>query len=103
MIFSRRRGRAVGSSACRGSGGWPPRSPRGRGDGGSQARGGPGVPPPSHVAGVAQPYGRSDRVPIHERFFAGGSYSIRGFGDKRLGPKDPGGTPQGGEALLVVS
>jgi outer membrane protein insertion porin family len=54
-------------------------------------------------AGVAQPYGRSDRVPIHERFFAGGSHSIRGFGDKRLGPKDPGGTPLGGEALLLVS
>lgn len=53
--------------------------------------------------GLAEPYGRSDRVPIHERFFAGGSNSVRGFGDKRLGPKDPGGTPQGGEAVLTVS
>jgi len=53
--------------------------------------------------GLAFPYARSERVPIHERFFAGGSNSVRGFQEKRLGPKDPGGTPRGGEAVLTTS
>lgn len=53
--------------------------------------------------GVAFPYARSERVPIHERFFAGGGSSVRGFEEKRLGPKDPGGTPRGGEAVLTTS
>ena len=52
--------------------------------------------------GLAEPYRRSERVPIHERFFAGGSNSVRGFIEKHLGPKD-GGTPQGGEAVLTAS
>lgn len=43
--------------------------------------------------GVAFPYARSERVPVHERFFAGGANSVRGFEEKRLGPKDPGGNP----------
>lgn len=53
--------------------------------------------------GVAFPYARSERVPVHERFFAGGANSVRGFEEKRLGPKDPGGTPKGGEAVLTTS
>jgi outer membrane protein insertion porin family len=44
------------------------------------------------------------RVPIHERFFAGGSNSFRGVGFDELGPKDPvSGKPVGGKALLLFN
>jgi outer membrane protein insertion porin family len=44
------------------------------------------------------------RVPIHERFFAGGSNSFRGVGFDGLGPKAPeSGKPVGGKALLLFN
>ncbi|WP_372370788.1 outer membrane protein assembly factor BamA [Candidatus Uabimicrobium sp. HlEnr_7] len=45
----------------------------------------------------------SDRVPIFERFFAGGASSIRGFEFRTVGPIDPVGLedPLGGELLFV--
>ena len=44
------------------------------------------------------------RVPIHERFFAGGSNSFRGVAFDELGPKDPGSSkPVGGKALLLFN
>jgi outer membrane protein insertion porin family len=44
------------------------------------------------------------RVPIHERFFAGGSNSFRGVTFDNLGPKDPvSGKPVGGKALLLFN
>jgi outer membrane protein insertion porin family len=44
------------------------------------------------------------RMPIHERFFAGGSNSFRGQKFDELGPKDPiSGTPVGGKALLLFN
>jgi outer membrane protein insertion porin family len=44
------------------------------------------------------------RVPIHERFFAGGSNSFRGVAFDELGPKDPeSGKPVGGKALLLLN
>jgi outer membrane protein insertion porin family len=44
------------------------------------------------------------RVPITERFFAGGSNSFRGVGFDQLGPKDPvSGKPVGGKALLLFN
>jgi outer membrane protein insertion porin family len=44
------------------------------------------------------------RVPIHERFFAGGSNSFRGVPFDGLGPKDPeSGKPVGGKALLLFN
>jgi len=44
------------------------------------------------------------RVPIHERFFAGGSNSFRGVPFDNLGPKDPeSGKPVGGKALLLFN
>ncbi len=40
-------------------------------------------------------------VPISERFFGGGSTSLRGFPDNQAGPRDPlTGFPLGGNALL---
>jgi outer membrane protein insertion porin family len=44
------------------------------------------------------------RVPIHERFFAGGSNSFRGVPFDQLGPKDPSSDkPIGGKALLLFN
>jgi outer membrane protein insertion porin family len=53
-------------------------------------------------AGIVQAYGDSDRVPIFERFFAGGAKSIRGYNERKVGPIDPSTEdPIGGESLLV--
>lgn len=35
-------------------------------------------------------------LPIFERFFLGGTDSVRGYGERVLGPKDPSGYPEGG-------
>src|SRR6185436_20863257 len=40
---------------------------------------------------------------VTERFFAGGSYTIRGLEKDQAGPKLPDGTPVGGEALFVLN
>ncbi len=44
------------------------------------------------------------RMPIHERFFAGGSNSFRGTSFDELGPKDPVSIePVGGKAIILVN
>lgn len=44
------------------------------------------------------------RIPIHERFFGGGSSSFRGERFDELGPRDPSSSkPVGGKALLLFS
>jgi len=44
------------------------------------------------------------KMPIHERFFAGGANSFRGQPFDRLGPEDPAsGMPVGGKALLLFN
>jgi outer membrane protein insertion porin family len=44
------------------------------------------------------------RIPIHERFFAGGSGSFRGESFDGLGPKDPSSAkPVGGKAILIFN
>jgi outer membrane protein insertion porin family len=59
--------------------------------------------------GLAHPYGRSRTIPISERFFAGGSTTLRGFGFEQAGPRAPdphrpGRTrPLGGNALLITN
>ncbi len=35
-------------------------------------------------------------LPIFERFFLGGTDSVRGYSERELGPKDPNGYPEGG-------
>ena len=49
--------------------------------------------------------GLSDgQIPIHERFFAGGSNTFRGQPFDRLGPEDPNSLmPVGGKALLLLN
>lgn len=44
-----------------------------------------------------------DFIPVEERFFAGGSYSVRGWGRSELGPKDVNGKPVGGNSLMEGS
>lgn len=42
-------------------------------------------------------------IPIEERFFAGGSHSVRGWSRSELGPKDKDGIPVGGNSLFETS
>jgi outer membrane protein insertion porin family len=52
--------------------------------------------------GLADAYDSSEKVPIYERFFAGGANTIRGYKERAVGPRDPGSNdPIGGEALLL--
>ena len=53
-------------------------------------------------AGVVNEYSDTAEVPIFERFFAGGADTVRGFEERRVGPRDPAtNDPIGGEAMLV--
>lgn len=53
-------------------------------------------------AGLVDAYGDSEEVPIFERFFGGGTGTIRGFRERRVGPLDASSNdPIGGEATLV--
>ncbi|MCX5681826.1 MAG: outer membrane protein assembly factor BamA [Candidatus Omnitrophica bacterium] len=53
-------------------------------------------------AGVIDRYGDSDYVPVYERFYAGGAYSIRGYNERKVGPLDSGsGDPIGGKSMVV--
>lgn len=42
-------------------------------------------------------------IPIEERFYAGGSASVRSFGRRLLGPKDTQGNPVGGRYIFEMS
>lgn len=53
-------------------------------------------------AGITEAYADSERVPIYERFFAGGANTIRGYPERSIGPIDSATEdPLGGDALLV--
>ncbi|MFH1199399.1 MAG: outer membrane protein assembly factor BamA [Candidatus Omnitrophota bacterium] len=52
--------------------------------------------------GLGAPYDDTTSIPIYERFFAGGAYTVRGYHERKLGPVDSSsGDPLGGNALLV--
>ncbi|WP_430812112.1 MULTISPECIES: BamA/OMP85 family outer membrane protein [unclassified Carboxylicivirga] len=53
--------------------------------------------------GLAFRKGGGELVPVEERFYAGGSYSVRGWSRAQLGPKDALGVPVGGNSLLEGS
>jgi len=46
-------------------------------------------------------FGDSRDVPLNERFFTGGPYSIRGFKYHEVGPEDARGEPLGGKFKIV--
>jgi outer membrane protein insertion porin family len=50
-------------------------------------------------AGAVEEYGDSDIVPVFERFFAGGSSSVRGYDYRDVGPRE-NDDPIGGKAKL---
>jgi outer membrane protein insertion porin family len=53
-------------------------------------------------AGVISP-GGTRSLPIDERFFLGGSTTVRSFAERELGPKDARGHPIGGEAYTIFN
>jgi len=54
--------------------------------------------------GVVSTYGGTNgAVPVYERFFAGGTYTIRGYKERDIGPKDQSGDPVGGGTLAVAN
>lgn len=55
-------------------------------------------------AGFVQNYGDSTKVPIFERFFAGGARTIRGYEERQVGPLDTiTEDPIGGESMVVAN
>lgn len=58
-------------------------------------------------AGIIDEYGDGDRgrarVPISDRYFLGGMYSLRGYRYREIGPRDSFGEPIGGETFLFGS
>lgn len=53
-------------------------------------------------AGIQDAYGDSTKVPIFERFYAGGERTIRGYDERAVGPVDRvTNDPIGGESMLV--
>ncbi|TRZ94974.1 outer membrane protein assembly factor BamA [bacterium] len=52
--------------------------------------------------GFADTYGSTDKIPIYERFFAGGAYTIRGYRERKVGPNDPKSKdPLGGNSMFI--
>ena len=53
--------------------------------------------------GAEQPFGGTEIVPLSERYFAGGSNTLRGFAKDSVGGLDVLGFNAGGEAILVFN
>ncbi len=51
--------------------------------------------------GSAFGFGKTDELPISERFFLGGRSTVRGYEQDTLGPKGVAGNPTGGNAFLM--
>lgn len=65
-------------------------------------------PPPTVFAvavrlGLARPLGNTTALVIQDRFFAGGTSTIRGYRDDRVGPQDAKGNPTGGNGLAILN
>jgi outer membrane protein insertion porin family len=55
------------------------------------------------ATGVADYFGDSQEVPLFDRFFLGGSRSIRGFGNRDIGPHDFNNEPLGGDTMAYTN
>ncbi len=53
--------------------------------------------------GAMEPFGESHATPVEDRFYAGGSYSVRGWQRYQLGPKNDSGYPIGGNSMIEGS
>ena len=53
--------------------------------------------------GTTKQYGDTPNVPIFGRFFAGGADTIRGYGERMVGPPDTGGSPLGGKTMFIFN
>jgi outer membrane protein insertion porin family len=55
-------------------------------------------------AGMAWPHGETPQVPLHERYLAGGSNTVRGYTQDSVGPKGTDGkTPTGGDSMAIFN
>ncbi|MDD5199863.1 MAG: BamA/TamA family outer membrane protein [Terrimicrobiaceae bacterium] len=57
----------------------------------------------NHRIGALLPFGDTNSVPVQERFFLGGPNTVRSFQLDGLGPRDRGGNPIGGLAMLLFN
>jgi outer membrane protein insertion porin family len=55
------------------------------------------------ATGIVQDYGDSSDVPLFDRFFIGGSRSVRGFGNRDIGPHDINNEPLGGNTMAYTN
>jgi outer membrane protein insertion porin family len=55
------------------------------------------------ATGVANYFGDSTEVPLFDRFFLGGSRSIRGFSNRDIGPIDDNKEPLGGDTMAYTN
>lgn len=55
------------------------------------------------LLGAIRPRPGGDFIPLEERFYLGGSNSVRGWGRQDLGPVDEEGTPVGGRAMAAFN
>ncbi|MBI4850385.1 MAG: outer membrane protein assembly factor BamA [Acidobacteria bacterium] len=53
--------------------------------------------------GLAKSFDKQVRLPLTERFFAGGANTLRGFGFEKAGPRNAIGRTIGGNALVILS
>jgi outer membrane protein insertion porin family len=53
--------------------------------------------------GIARALGSTTALAIQDRFFAGGTTTIRGYRDDRVGPLDAKGNPTGGNGLAILN
>ena len=53
--------------------------------------------------GLARAFGKTEEVPIIERFFLGGRTTVRGYAQDTLGPKGSDGTPTGGNTFMLFN
>jgi len=52
--------------------------------------------------GFAEDFGNTTKIPIYERFFAGGASTVRGYRERKVGPIDKNTEdPVGGDRMLV--
>lgn len=57
----------------------------------------------SMKTGIAEPVSPSMDIPVHKRFYCGGTTSVRGYGEWTIGPTNEDGDPLGGRILYEGS